>query len=166
MLSGPVALWGLMSLSIVRTFNVDLYGRQAGCLAWSKVFLGVDRAELITHDIGLVETVKKKVRPPFFKGATPVLSFLRGFMKFQKCFEFLLSFVNMSLCNSHVSHGRSLVSIFRVLYLSQSLGCLVLLARLNQRFFMRVIHHTCLVIQGCVNRCWVVRDGTLSSIIF
>ena len=38
-----------------------------------------------------------KVSPSFFKGATPVLSFLRDLMKFQRRFGFLLSFVSMSM---------------------------------------------------------------------
>ena len=41
-------------------------------------------------------TLSKKVSPSFFKGATPVLSFLRDLMKFQKRFGFLLSIVSMS----------------------------------------------------------------------
>ena len=40
--------------------------------------------------------LSEKVSPSFFKGATPVPSFLWDLMKFQKRFGFLLSFVNMS----------------------------------------------------------------------
>ena len=40
--------------------------------------------------------LSEKVSPSFFSGATPVLSFLRDLMKFQKHFGFLLSFVSMS----------------------------------------------------------------------
>ena len=40
--------------------------------------------------------LSEKVIPSFFSGATPVLSFLRDLMKFQKRFGFLLSFVSMS----------------------------------------------------------------------
>ena len=41
--------------------------------------------------------LSEKVSPSFFKGATPVLSFFRDLIKFQKRFGFLLSFVSMSL---------------------------------------------------------------------
>ena len=41
--------------------------------------------------------LSEKVSPSFFKGATPVLSFLPDLMKFQKRFGFLLSFVSMSM---------------------------------------------------------------------
>ena len=110
--------------------------------------------------------LSEKVSPSFFKRATPVLSFLRDLMKFQKRFGFLLSIVNMSFVYfSCVSRQVFWACFLRALYLSQSLGCFDLLARLNQRCFRRVIRGMSLLIQGCVNLCEVVRDGTLSSII-
>ena len=102
MLSGPVALWGLMSF---RSFSTPLILTFMGCTLgvrlcprsgssdmsswvkteqnWSPMMLALFR-------------LSEKASPSFFSGATPVLSFLRDLMKFQKRFGFLLSFVSMS----------------------------------------------------------------------
>ena len=102
--------------------------------------------------------LSEKVSPSFFKGATPVLSFLGDLMKFQKV---LVVVCQRVFCILVMCLPAGLLG----LYLSQSLGCFDLLARLNQRRFRREIRRKSLLIQGCVNLCEVVRDGTLSSII-
>ena len=101
MLSGPVALLGLISFSSIRTpLELTLMGGTLG------VWLGPRSGR---HDVSsLVKTEQKwslmmlalftlseKVRPSFFKGAISMYSFLQDLMKFQKPLGLELSFVNM-----------------------------------------------------------------------
>ena len=61
--------------------------------------------------------LSEKVSPSLFKGATPVLSFLRDLMKFQKALSVLVIVrqhvytipipIPCRLCTDHVSPGRS-----------------------------------------------------------
>ena len=172
MLSGQVDLWGLMSFSsfwtpLLLTFMGGTLGVWLGPRSGnSDVSSWVKTEQNWSPMMSALLRLWEKVSPSFFKGATPVLSFLRDLMKFQKRFGFLLSFVNMSFVYLLCVSRRVFWACFLIaLYLSQSLGCFDLLACLNQRHFRRVIRRTSLLIQGCVNLCEVVRDGTLSSII-
>ena len=111
--------------------------------------------------------LSEKVSPSFFKRGNTSAVLLTGFDEIPKsalgsCCQIVnMSFVYLSCVSRQVFWACFLIA----LYLSQSLGCFDLLARLNQRRFRRVIRRTSLLIQGCVNLCEVVRDGTLSSII-
>ena len=90
MLSGPVALWGLMSFKSLRTplvltfmggaLGVQLFPRSGSSdtSSWMKTELNCSPMMLA------LLTLSKKVSPSFFKGATPVLSFLRDLMKNSK----------------------------------------------------------------------------------
>ena len=172
MLFGPVALWGLMLFSsfgtpLILTFMGGTLGVWLGPRSGnSDVSSWVKTEQNWSPMMLALLRLSEKASLSFFKGGTPVLSFLWNLMKFQKCFGFLLSFVNMSFVYlSCVSRQVFWACFLIALYLSQSLGCFYLLARLKQCRFKRVIRRTSLLIQGCVNLCEVVRDGILSCFI-
>ena len=108
MLSGPVALWGLMSFRSVRTplmltfmgctLGVRLCPRSGSSdmsswakaeRNWSPMMLALLR-------------MSEKVSPSFFKGATPGLSYLRDLMKFQIALDSCCRSSACRLCNCHV----------------------------------------------------------------
>ena len=102
MLSGPVALWCLMSFRSFRTpLVLTFMGGALGVRLCTRSG-NYDTSPWVNTELNwspmmlALLTLSKKVSPSFFKGATPVLSFLWDLMKFQKRFGFLLSIVSMS----------------------------------------------------------------------